>query len=233
MDTTENNTLNQLLGHWQTSNSDENFYAVLTELTKGTSSLHVPSRINKGQLGIASIYEDRGSSLLLVYSSAEAVSELSDKHLILLEMPTQDVLEFCEENKIPKIVINPRLANEFILQKPGGNVHELQEDTAVQIGRIRYELPHSFLTKLITNFREVKEIEQVYIYSQKVNEEISTALGVVLADDTQQSMELANLAFKNALMGEKMEHPNLMIIIQTADLLESVQEIQGALFYQK
>lgn len=228
-----NNTLNQLLDNWKKTNTDNDFYAVITELTTGSSSLHVPARINNGQMVISSIYEDRGAKLLLVYSSEDSVSELSDKHLSLLKMDTKEVLNFCEENNIPKIVINPRLPNEFILQKPSGNVQQLQEDVAVQIGRIRDNLPHSFLTKLITNFTEIKEINEVYIYSQKMGEEISTVLGVVLSDVSQKSVELANNAFKNALVGEKLSHPNMMVIIETEDLLQSVKNIQGALFYTK
>lgn len=233
MEITNNNMLTQLLDNWQKSNTETDFYAVITELTTGNSSLHVPSRINSGQMVISSIYEDRGSKLLLVYSKADSISELNDQNLSLLKMDAKDVLNFCEENNIPKIVINPQLPNEFILEKPSGNVQQLKEDVTVQIGRLRDNLPHSFLTKLITNFREAKDINEVYIYSQKMGEEISTVLGVVLSDVSQKSIETANLAFKNALAGEQLSHPNMMMIIETDDMLQSVKNIQGALFYTK
>jgi hypothetical protein len=227
-------TLNQLLNVWQQSNSDDSFFAVTTELTQGNSPLFIPSRLNNGQMNIASIYEDRGINLLLTYSSDEYVTELTDEHLSLYKMNSQDVLKFCEANNISKIVINPKLPNEFLLQKPGSNTRELEEDVAVQIGRIRYQLPLTFLTKLIENFREVKEIEQVYIYSQKMNNEISTALGIVLTDDTQKNVEAANQGFKNALVDEKLTHPNFMIILnQDEGLLKAVQGIENALFYKK
>jgi hypothetical protein len=234
METSLSNTLNQLLENWRQSNSDESFFAVITELTQGSSSLYLPSRIKDGKMVIASVYEDKGVNLLLTYSSDENVTELTDDHLHLFKMPAQDVLKFCEDNKISKIVINPGQANEFILQKPAGNTQELQEDVAVQIGRIRYELPLTFLTKLIENFRAVKEIEQVYIYSQKMGDEISTALGVVLSDASPKNAEAAGLAFKNALVGEKLDKPNFMLILNhDEDLWKSVQVIEKALFYKK
>jgi len=111
---------------------------------------------------------------------------------------------------------------------------ELKKDVAIQIERIRYTLPQTFLTKLIENFSKEQSIEEVYIYSQKANEEISTVLGVVLSDVSQAYSEAANLAFKNALIGENLEFPNFMIVLSNnEDLFQSVRAIQGALFYQK
>lgn len=110
----------------------------------------------------------------------------------------------------------------------------LKEDITVQIGRIRYTLPQTFLTKLIENFSNEQSIEEVYLYSQKMGEEVSAVLGVLLSDASQAYSETANLAFKNALIGENLEIPNFMLVLSNdEDLLESVREIENALFYTK
>lgn len=111
---------------------------------------------------------------------------------------------------------------------------ELKNDVPVQIGRLRSILPLTFLTKLIENFRVTKEIEEVYIYSQKMNAEVITVLGIVLSVSTQENADAAYLAFKIALVGENLDSPNMMIILNNNEsLLQYVQEIENALFYKK
>jgi hypothetical protein len=59
-------------------------------------------------------------------------------------------------------------------------------------------------------------------------------LGVVLSDAFPKNAEAANLAFKNALVGEKLDNPNFMLILNhDKNLWKSVQGIENALFYKK
>jgi hypothetical protein len=120
----------------------------------------------------------------------------------------------------------------YTLQK--NNIVELKEDVPLQIGRLRGVLPQTFLKKLIENFTKVKEIEQVYVFSQKMGEEISTVLGIELSDASQKYSEAVNLAFQKSLVGEKLDNPILMIVLSNNEgLLQSVKEFENSLFYNK
>lgn len=109
----------------------------------------------------------------------------------------------------------------------------LNEDLAVKVGRLPYALPLTFLEKLIINFKERECINEVYIYGQLLNNEVSTVLGVKLDEISDQNIAHAYDAFKRSLEGEKLEQPNSMIIIPNDDWLQTIRNIKGALFYQK
>lgn len=119
MSKVKTNELNRLLKEWGINKSKENFNDVLGEIMTGNSYVLIPTTPNNGELQISSIFIVDDKPVFLMFSDEASLDAWKTKgtEMQTTEMTTKEVLNFCEENALTKIVINAGQKNEFVMQK--------------------------------------------------------------------------------------------------------------------
>jgi hypothetical protein len=239
----ENTRLNFLLNIWGENHSNENFKAVMEEILNGNSFLILPSANDepgsgnwetaqqRKTLNLTSVYNLDGLKVLGAFSDEKSLLEWTQ----YTALKTQDMIDFCKENNIDRIVINSDQKNMFVLERNRENIKTttIEKETKVLIGTPIKPLSKRLIDKLIANFKKVDTIEEAYQYAQNMNDESSIVLGIKMSVVSDNSRAALHNALNNALTNEKIDMPIDVMILDTQDWLETVRNIQNSLFYKQ
>lgn len=243
----DNTKLLFLLDTYAQHPSQENYKAVIDEVAEGACFLLLPSvndRENSAgwntldtgaTLKLTSVYNLDGLTVLGAFTDEAALLNWAKQQTQYTAMKTQDLIDFCQQNKIDRIVINSDQKNMFVLERNRQNIttRTIQEETKVLVGTPTNPLRKTVIDKLVENFRKVDTIDEAYQYAQSMNGETSIVLGIKMSVVSDNSREALHYALNNALADEKFEMPLDIMILETADWLETVRGIENSLFYKR
>ncbi|MCB2409116.1 SseB family protein [Hymenobacter lucidus] len=243
----DNIQFNQLLDVYSRQPSADSYQAVMQEILTGNSCLLLPS-VNKGgaadgwqtleagsTLTLASVFTVDGLRVLGAFSDAKALLSWAGQETEYTALRTQDVLEFCEQQGIDRVVINSGRPNMFVLERSRENIREtvLEQPTEVLVGKPLHPLPPAVLHKLSANFRRIGIVAEAYQYAQQLNGEMSIVLGVVLLAASDEATAALHHAVNDSLQGESLTMPLDVMVLENEDWLATVRGIEESLFFQR
>ena len=244
----DNTRLLQLLKIYQAHKENgESYKNVVLELMNGNSFLLLPSQNdNEGSgawttiekdktINLTSVYNLDGLKVLGAFTDEKSLLSWSKERTQYTALPTKDVLKLCEEQMIERIVINSNLPSMFVLERNrvGIKTETIKEGTTVQVGTPSRPLERRILEKLITQFRRVLTIDEVYQYGQTRNNEFSIVLGFKLSTNSENAKTAAINAVQTALQGEKLDQPLDIIFIQDVAWYQTIRNVENSFFYKE
>ncbi|TGE27944.1 SseB family protein [Hymenobacter metallicola] len=245
--TPDNSRLLALLTTFGQKPTAENYGAVLQEILAGNSFLLLPS-VNSGagkegwqtlesgsKLTLASVFNQDGLQVLGAFSDESALLHWTQQPTEYTALRTQDVVEFCEQHLIDRVVINSGLPSMFVMERSRENIREtvIEEPTQVLVGTPQHPLPDTVLAKLSANFQRIGVVEEAYQYAQQLNGETSIVLGIVLATASDDATAALHHAVNTSLQNESLTVPLDLMVIEDAEWLATVRGIHNSLFYQR
>ncbi|MCU7549674.1 SseB family protein [Chitinophagaceae bacterium LB-8] len=243
----DNSRLNYLLDMNGRQRSDENYKAILQEISRGNSYLLLPSvnethgtskwkTLKKGStLTLTSVFNLDGLQVLGAFSDEKSLYKWAKKETAYTAMKSQDLLAFCQQHDIDRIVINSDQKNMFVLERNRSNIETrtIKQDTTLLFGKPAKPLNGHILKNLINNFQKVDTILEAYQYAQSLNDETSIVIGIRMSTVTENSRAALHNALNKALANEQLEIALDIMIIQTEERLQTIRNIQDSLFYRR
>lgn len=243
----DNSRLTYLLDIYGQHPLNENYKAVLDEITTGNSFLLLPSVNENGNsngwkttevgttINLASIFNLDGLRVLGAFSDEVALLKWTNRETQYTAIKTQDLIDFCKQNSVDRIVINSDQKNMFVLERNRENItsRTIQKETKVLVGTPTNPLPKNAIDLLIKNFKKVDTIEEAYQYAQKMNDETSLVLGIKMSTVSENSRAALHNALNDSLNGVDVGMPIDIMILETEGWLDTVRNIQYSLFYKR
>lgn len=242
----DNTRLTYLLDIYAQHPSNDNYSSVLKEINDGNSFLLLPSVNNKNTIGwettkegttlnLASVFNLDGLKVLGAFSDETALVNWSNRKTEYTAIRTQDLIDFCKQNNIDRIVINSDQKNMFVLERNRENItsRTIQEDTNVLVGTPITPLPKSTIDLLVKNFKRIDTIEEAYQFAQKMNDETSLVLGIKMSIISDNSRAALHNALNDSLSGVNVGIPIDIMLIEDEGWLNTVRNIQNSLFYTR
>ena len=243
----DNTRLTFLLDIYGQHPSNDNYKAVLEEIINGNSFLLLPS-VNDNpdsngwkaaQVGttitLSSIFNLDGLRVLGAFSDEAALVKWTNRATQYTAIKTQDLVEFCKENNVDRIVINSDQKNMFVLERNRENItsRTIEEETKVLVGTPTSPLPKSVTDLLAKNFKKVDTIEEAYQYAQNMNGETSLVLGIKMSVVSDNSKAALHNALNDSLIGINIGMPIDIMLLEDEGWLNTVRNIEGSLFYKR
>jgi len=227
--------------------SSGNYKAVLDEITSGNSFLLLPSANENAntngwqtaQVGttikLSSIFNLDGLRVLGAFSDETALVKWTNQVTQYTAIKTQDLIDFCKQNNVDRIVINSDQKNMFVLERNRDNItsRTIQEETQVLVGTPITPLSKETIALLSKNFKKVDTIEEAYQYAQKMNEETSLVLGIKMSVVSDNSRAALHNALNDSLDGVNVGMPIDIMVLQDEEWLKTVRNIENSLFYTR
>jgi len=243
----ENTRLNYLLDIYGQHPSGDNYKAVLNEILEGNSFLLLPSAdgtpdsgdwktLEKGStLTLASVFNLDGLKVLGAFSDEKSLLNWSKCETQYTAMRTQDIIEFCKQHGIDRIVINSDQKNMYVLERNRENIttKTIEQKTKVLVGTPTKPLSQHIIDKLRANFQKVDTIEEAYQYAQSMNGETSIVLGIRMSTVSDNARAALHNALNNSLQDENLELSLNVMLLETEDWLNTVRNIHNAQFYKR
>lgn len=243
----DNTRLTYLLDIYGQHPSNENYKAVLDEITTGNSFLLLPSVNEDGNsngwktaqvgttINLASIFNLDGLKVLGAFSDEIALVKWTNRETQYTAIKTQDLVDFCKQNNVDRIVINSDQKNMFVLERNRENItsRTIQEETKVLVGTPTNPLPQNAIELLIKNFKKVDTIEEAYQYAQKMNDETSLVLGIKMTVVSDNSRAALHNALNDSLNGIDVGIPIDIMLLEDEGWLNTVRNIENSLFYRR
>jgi len=243
----DNTRLIYLLDIYGQHPSNDNYRLVLEEITNGNSFLLLPSANDNGntigwqtaevgtKLNLASVFNLDGLKVLGAFSDETALIKWTKRETQYTAIKTQDLIDFCKQNNIDRIVINSDQKNMFVLERNRENItsRTIQEKTEVLVGAPANPLPKSAVDLLVKNFSKVDTIEEAYQFVQRMNDETSLVLGIKMSVVSDNSRAALHNALNNSLPGVDVGMPIDIMILEDEAWLNTARNIQNSLFYKR
>jgi hypothetical protein len=243
----DNTRLTYLLDIHGQHPSNENYRAVLDEITTGNSFLLLPSVNENGNsngwktaevgttINLASIFNLDGLRVLGAFSDETALVKWTNRETQYTAIKAQDLIDFCKQNNVDRIVINSDQKNMFVLERNRENItsRTIQEETKVLVGTPTNPLPKNAIELLIKNFKKVDTIEEAYQYAQKMNDETSLVLGIKMTVVSDNSRAALHNALNDSLNGVDVGIPIDIFLLEDQSWLATVRNIENSLFYRR
>lgn len=243
----DNTRLTYLLDIYGQHPSNENYRAVLEEITNGNSFLLLPSANDNGDtngwetaqvgttINLSSILNLDGLKVLGAFSDETALVKWTNRSTQYTAIKTQDLVDFCKQNNVDRIVINSDQKNMFVLERNRENItaRTIQEETKVLVGTPIKPLPTEAINLLAKNFKKVDTIEEAYQYAQKLNDETSLVLGIKMTVVSDNSRAALHNALNDSLHGVDVGMPIDIMLLEDEGWLKTVQNIENSLFYKR
>lgn len=242
----ENTKLIYLLDAWGDNPSEDNYRAVMNEIVAGNCFLLLPS-VNDGRVSnvwhtletgsklvLSSVFDSDGLKVLGAFSDEPSLWEWCKQPAEYTAMAMRDLVGFCREQGIDRIVINSGRKNSFVLDRERRNITTtvIGEETEVLVGTPARPLPPHVIDRLATSFRQVHTIDEAYQYAQSMKGEMSIVLGIRMSVQSADATAALHHALNDALSDEALELP-LDIMLLDDQWLQTARGIEGALFYKK
>lgn len=243
----DNTRLLYLLDIYGQHPSNDNYRVVLEEITNGNSFLLIPSaNDNTGTTGwhtaeagttlnLASVFNLDGLKVLGAFSDETSLMKWAKRETQYTAIKTQDIIDFCKENKIDRVVINSDQKNMFVLERNRANItsRTIQKETKVLVGTPKNPLPRSVVDLLVKIFAKVDTIEEAYQFAQSMNDETSLVLAIKMSVVSENSKAALHNALNDSLPGVDVGIPIDIMILEDEGWLNTARNIQNSLFYKR
>jgi hypothetical protein len=243
----DNTRLTYLLDIYGQHPSNENYKAVLEEITGGNSFLLIPSLNDDGEtngwetaqvgttLKLSSVFNLDGLRVLGAFSDEVALIKWTKRATQYTAIKTQDIVDFCKENNVDRIVINSDQKNMFVLERSRENItsRTIQKETKVLVGTPIRPLSKETVDLLAKNFRKVDTIEEAYQFAQQMNNETSLVLGIKMTIVSDNSRAALHNALNDSLNGVDVGLPIDIMLLEDEGWLNTVRNVKGSLFYKR
>lgn len=241
----DNTRLNYLLSIYGQHRSQENYTEVMNEILHGSSFLLIPTANNKNYdtgwhtanagttISIKSIVEMDGLKVLGAFSDEHSMLEWTKTITEYTAIPSQTVLDMCNEMQVDRIVINTGQKNMYILEKNRDLLQTLkvQEKTLIKIGSVLNPLSPSVINKIIANFDRIKIVAAAYQYSQEMEGQINTIIEVCLTVVSDNSRTALQNAILSSIEGEQLNGYFDVIVLEREEILNTVKNSPNSQFY--
>lgn len=242
----DNTRLTYLLDIYEQHPSNNNYRAVLEEITNGNSFLLLPSANDNANmigwqtaevgttLNLSSVFNLDGLKVLGAFSDETALVKWTKRETQYTAIKTQDLIDFCKQNNIDRIVINSDQKNMFVLERNRENItsRTIQEETKVLVGTPTNPLPKSAVDLLVKNFSKVDTIEEAYQFAQKMNDEASLVIGIKMTVVSDNSRAALHNALNDSLLGVDIGMPIDIMMLEDEGWLNTARNIQNSLIYK-
>lgn len=243
----DNTNLNRLLEIYSQNPSDNNYKAVVEEISNGNGFVLLPS-INDDHdskdwnntednmtLNLTSVFNLDGLKVLGAFSDEESLLKWTNRQTTYTALKTQDLVGLCQANNIDRIVINSDQPTMFVLERNRENIQTvtITEDTEVLVGTPLKPLPKVAITKLTENFSKVDTIEEAYQYAQHIQNQKSLVLGIKMSIVSDNSKAALFNALNDSLEGIDVGVPIDIMLLEDEGWLTTVRNIEDALFYKR
>ncbi len=243
----DNIKLIALLEKYNKDQSPENYKKAFDEIVNGNSFLILSSINNEGthdgwktlekeySLDLTCVFNQDGLMVLGAFTSPEKLLEWTKQATQYTAMKSKDVIDFCQTNRIDRIVIDSDLPTMFVLERNRENIktETVQESTQVTVGTPINPISGELLRKFQFNFSKVSVIKEVYHYAMVRNNESILMLGFVLDTYTDNSKAASINSVQNSMEGEKLDLPLEMFMLHDQEWYETVKGIQDSLIYKR
>ncbi|WP_116787086.1 SseB family protein [Flavobacterium psychrotrophum] len=243
----DNNRLIKLIHIYNKTNQSDDYKKVLDELITGNSFLLLPS-VNDGTFGsdwktlkkgttlnLTSVYNVDGLKVLGAFTSESTLENWAKQGSHYTAMVSKDVISFCEENQIDRVVIDNDTDTFFVLERNRENIKTvtIEKDTQVQLGTPSRPLNSQIIRKLNDQFKRVSTIKEVYQYGQTRDGEFSIVLGFKLSIISENSRTAAINSVQSALKDEAIDQLLDLCIITDEGWYNTIKGIENSLIYNK
>jgi hypothetical protein len=234
--------------YWKSEGKGETYKNVVLELMNGNSFLILPgsngfeggsnrwiTTDEKKKLSLSSIYNLDGLKVLAAFTDERALLDWAKKPCAYISMRSQSVLQLCEENGISRIIINNNSSNTLVLEKDRSANEEftIREKEKLLLGIPDTPLDKSIIEKLITRFRNLDNIQEVYHYGQTKDNKFSLVLAFTLAKISENGKKAIIDAVGDAIANEILQYPLDVFFIETEEWKKQVSLIEGASIYRR
>ena len=240
-----NDKLFNLLNKYKDDTSYDNYSKVVNELMEGNSFLILPSVNDKqpkkewdtlkkdSTLKLTSVFDLDGLKVLGAFSDEKALLKWSKKETEFTAMKGQDVLEFCQTNRIDRIVINSEQPTMFVLERNQGNVktETIEKKTEIQVGAPSNPISGKLLEKFKNNFSKVKSVNEVYHYAMVRNNESILILAFRLDIYNDNSRKACINSIQDSMDGEKLNLPLEVFFLEEDNWYQTAKGIPNSLIY--
>lgn len=234
------------LNRFGISQTVENYNLVLDALNSPESFLLVPSvneenkstqwhKLEPGaELKLLSVVEINGLTTLLAFSDEEALAEWSKDPMTYKAIMAQDLMDFCTEQGIYRIVINIHQRNMFPIEREVPiTTEKIALPTKVKIGTLANPLPNELIGDLINSFCSIPAIEEAFQYAQTKEMVTSHMIAFHLNDHSESVKKSVMACMYEALKKNNQDKRIGIYFIESEEAHRSIQGIQNALFYSK
>lgn len=242
----DNTKLLYLLDTFSNHQSEDNHRAVMDEIMTGNAYLLVSSinddSIHSGwqtadegeTINFSCVLDVDGLKVLAAFTDEVALIEWAKRPTQYTALPATNVIDFCQQNNVDRIVINSDQKNMFVMERDRSHITTttVEEPTQVMIGALASPLPTEVIDKLKANFSRVDSINEAYQFWQQMGNETSIVLGIRMSYTAENSRIALQNAISNALINVTLEMP-LDVMQLNDEWLLSVQDIPGSLFYKR
>lgn len=243
----DNRVLLELLYEWKNTESSESYRNVVNELLNGQSFLLLPSA-NDGKtntdwntlktgstLKLTSVFDLDGLQVLGAFSDENALLTWSRKQTEFTAMRSQDVIEFCQNNGIDRIVINSDQPTMFVLERNRDNIKSetIQKETQVRVWTPKNPISGKLLEKLKANFSKVSSIREVYHFGMTRNDEHIFILAFSLEVYSDDARFACMNSIQNSMNEEKIEFPLELFYLEDESWYNTAKEISNSLIYKR
>ena len=145
------------------------------------------------------------------------------------------VLQLCEDNGIARIIINNSSSNTFVLEKDRSATREfaIPASEKLLLGIPETPLSKLIIEKLITRFRNLDNIQEVYHYGQTKDNQFSLVLAFILAKISENGEKAVIDAVGEAIANETLQCPLDVFFIETKEWKKEISRIEGASIYRR
>jgi SseB protein N-terminal domain len=234
------------LNRFGTSQTVENYHLVLDALNSLESFLIVPSvneenettqwrKLEPGaKLKLLSVVEINGLTTLLAFSDEEALAEWSKGGMAYKAIIAKDLMDFCTEQGIYRIVINIHQRNMFSVEREVPvTTEKINVPTKIKIGTLADPLPNELIGDLINSFYSIPVIEEAFQYGQTKEGVTSHMIAFRLSDPSESAKKGVLACMYEALQKNNQNKRIGIYFIETEEAYRSIMGIKNALFYSK
>lgn len=243
----DNIKLITLLEKYNKDQSPENYKKAFNEIVNGNSFLILSSVNNEetndnwktlekdATINLTCVFNQDGLMVLGAFTTPEKLYEWAKKATQYTAMKSKDVIDFCQTNRIDRIVIDSDLPTMFVLERNRENIktETIKKSTQVTVGTPINPISGELLKKFQYNFSKVSVIKEVYHYVMVRNDESILMLGFVLDTYTDNSKTASINSVQNSMEGEKLDLPLEMFMLNDEGWYETVKGIENSLIYKR
>lgn len=187
------------------------------------------------KMNITSLINLDGLKVLGAFTDEQSLFNWKKGTCQYTAMRSQDVLKFCEENGVSRVVINSGADNMFVLEHAAGNIneYEIPKDSKILVGVPGSPPDPIIMEKLMEGFRKLNAIEEVYLYDQTRDGEFSLILAFRLEPLSENARKAVIHVVQTAVGNHILDRPLDILFIDRAELHNMIKGISNSLIYMK
>lgn len=243
--TPDNTKLLYYLDNYAKNPTDENDSIIFQELMHGNCFLLMSSvndsdsytgwkTLEKGStLKLTSVYDIDGLQVLGAFTDETSLYKWAKQPAHYVAMTAKDVLEFCQQHNIGRLVINSDQPNMYVLERNSNFLsRSVEEATQVMIGTPKVPLHNDVLSGLQRQFATNPNVVEAFQFLMVDGNEQTMVLGVRVKTVSDNARIAVQNNVANVLEGVHLEVPLDMMFLDD-NWYNTVKGMPNLLFYKQ